>query len=1032
MNYLAFYVFLLGCLSPVYAQKIGTGNAISVTTLTQDDGLSQGSNYFRYEDRLGFMWITGIDALNRYDGKVVKVYNLKKYFKSCEPLQQGYGFAEDDNHNIYIGSTRGLYIYHYKKDQFSLQSIFSGRDQAAMPICYSQGKIWCFNRFWQIATYDVRTSQVELKAKMDLDTIASMHNYASSSLFYYRYPFLDNTNRIWCITETDIQTFNCQTQAYEKPLRSHFNGKETKIHHSQYDSFQNRILFITSSGLWEYSCITKNLHSIRIHAGRILNQFPYLVVDKNYMVCRDADSKILILDIHTNQVVFEEKRKPYHFYASYCFGFDRSGRLWMCNDGRGQIIVDFRPGLLNKEPGSLILSHSSFYGGVSSFAEMPNGRIVMHHQEVFTPERTFEKLPDVYQPVSYFRKTLDTIRNGLWMYSENPNEQKIASVQFINHLHQLKFKFSEKDLCMPGRIKDLQVLHDGRILLAVQNGLSWLHPERRTLERIDELADKDPFKISLISQNRVAVSYINHSMKLIKVQDNNDVNVIQTILPGVQSFYLAEDLDRNRYWVGSNQGVFLLNSSFQPIDTFDANNQLAGTNIYGLLLDDSGNVWCSHQHGLSSIDANSLKVINYGKEDGIQDWDYNNRAFLKARDGTLFFGGVSGFNYFIPPLKYQSYYQPAIYIDEIKVNNQTYGPDTNANEIQELDLTAKQNSVSIRALIRDLGYAKSRQIMYRLKPMDSIWKTLSENNLITLNYLAPGTYYLEIGFKTKFENDINIGKIILIRIARPFYNSWWFWTLLTLIIQVSLGSWIYNYQKRKQSLKKEKELATIQLASLEQQAFTSLMNPHFMFNSLNSVQHYINIQDRQNANRYLTDFASLIRKNFEAAQRSFISLEQEIENITLYLRLEKMRFGQKLNFKINLSETIDPEDWMIPSMILQPLIENALIHGLFHAPINGELTVNFELWQGNLSIRIIDNGIGIEKSKALKPLHHHRSRGMELIQKRIQALLHFSKHPIAMNYEEVDQRLKFPGTSVHIIFPVDLYDNWVQANKNQL
>lgn len=1022
----------MGFILPVYAQNTGTGNSISVTTLSQDDGLSQGSNYFRYEDRLGFMWITGIDALNRYDGKVVKVYNLKKYFKSCEPLHQGYGFAEDDNHNIYIGSAQGLYIYHRKKDQFSLQSIFSGRDQVAMPICYRNGKIWCFNRFWQIATYDVRTSQVELKATMDLDTIASIHNYATSSLFYYRYPFLDKSHRIWCISETDIQTFNCQTLAFEKPLKSHFNREKIKIYNCQYDSFQNRVLFTTSCGLWEYTFLTKTIRPLRIQAGRKLDKFPYLVVDKNYMVCRDAENKILILDIYTNQVVFEEKRKPYHFFASYCFGFDRSGRLWMCNDGKGQIIVDFRPGLLNKEPGSLLLSHSTFYGGVTSFAEMPDGRIVMHHQEVFTPERTFEKLPEVYQPIGYFRKTLDTIRNGLWMYAENPNERKIALVQFINHLHQVKYKFSEKDLSMPGRIKDLQVLRDGRILLSAQNGLSWLHPDQSTIERIDGLVDKDPFKISPISQNRVAVSYINHSMKLIKVQDNNRVKVLQTILPGVQSFYLAEDLYRNRYWVGSNQGVFLLNNSFQPIDTFDANNQLAGTNIYGLLLDDSGNVWCSHQHGLSSIDANTLQVINYDKEDGIQDWDYNNRAFLKARDGTLYFGGVSGFNYFKPPLSQQSYYQPTVYVDEIKVNNQTWFPDSNANEINTLDLTVQQNNISIKALVRDLSKAKSRQITYRLVPVDSVWKILPENSLITLNYLGPGNYHLEIGYTNKYEGLIKSGKKIRIEIARPFYASWWFWTIFTLTIQSIVGVWIYKYQKRKQSLKKEKELASIQLASLEQQAFSSLMNPHFMFNSLNSVQHFINLQDRQNANRYLTDFASLIRKNFEAAQRSFIGLEQEIENITLYLRLEKMRFGQKLNFKINLSETIDPEEWMIPSMILQPLIENALIHGIFHAPMQGELIVNFELWQENLSIRIIDNGIGIEQSKALQPHHHHRSRGMELIQKRIQALLHFSKHPISIKYDEVDQRLKFPGTSVHIIFPVDLYDNWVKANKNQL
>lgn len=99
----------------------------TISKLTPDDGLSQGSNYFRFEDSKGFMWLTCNDAINRYDGKMVKVYNLDAYFKSCPNLQQGYGFAEDSESNIYIGSTKGLYIYNRKQDNFTLLKIFKIR-----------------------------------------------------------------------------------------------------------------------------------------------------------------------------------------------------------------------------------------------------------------------------------------------------------------------------------------------------------------------------------------------------------------------------------------------------------------------------------------------------------------------------------------------------------------------------------------------------------------------------------------------------------------------------------------------------------------------------------------------------------------------------------------------------------------------------------------------------------------------------------------------------------------------------------------
>ena len=161
----AFTIYILvTILSFAYAQDISN---FAVTRLSQDDGLSQGSNYFRFEDSKGFMWITCNDALNRFDGKKVKVYNLDKYFSNCPNLQQGYGFCEDKNSNIYIGSVRGLYIYDREQDRFTLQKIFKNSiDDIAMPIAYIDNKVWCFNRQYQLATYDIKTKKISYKGKL--------------------------------------------------------------------------------------------------------------------------------------------------------------------------------------------------------------------------------------------------------------------------------------------------------------------------------------------------------------------------------------------------------------------------------------------------------------------------------------------------------------------------------------------------------------------------------------------------------------------------------------------------------------------------------------------------------------------------------------------------------------------------------------------------------------------------------------------------------------------------------------------------
>jgi len=249
-------------------------------------------------------------------------------------------------------------------------------------------------------------------------------------------------------------------------------------------------------------------------------------------------------------------------------------------------------------------------------------------------------------------------------------------------------------------------------------------------------------------------------------------------------------------------------------------------------------------------------------------------------------------------------------------------------------------------------------------------------------------------------------------------------------IQLAVIYLLNRRLKKRKEAKLAKEIEVVQIASLEQQAFTSLMNPHFLFNALNSIQHYINVQDRQSANRYLSDFASLIRKNFEAAQQSFIPLEQEIENIKIYLRLEQMRFNDRFSYQIVIDDNLDAEDWMVPTMILQPLLENALLHGIMPSAIDGKVIINLKEQNGNLLITITDNGIGIANSLALKETdNRHRSRGTELIEKRVAALSRFGSTAITITMAPAFESKKNPGNKIILFIPHELHQAWLQAQQ---
>jgi signal transduction histidine kinase len=284
-------------------------------------------------------------------------------------------------------------------------------------------------------------------------------------------------------------------------------------------------------------------------------------------------------------------------------------------------------------------------------------------------------------------------------------------------------------------------------------------------------------------------------MLLAQINSSHDASVISNILPGTKSFYLQQDSMKNIFWAGADDGVYMLDENFKPKKKFSAINDLSGSYVYGLLLDDENNVWVSHEKGLSSINTKTFQCINYDEDDNIQDRDYNNRCFFKAKDGTLYFGGIKGFNYFKPPVTIPSFYKPELYIDEIKVNNAPLFADTNYSIIKTLNLLPKQNQVNIHAVIKDLDILHSNETIYRLSNLNMPWQRLPSNSNIIFNSLAPGNYELQLGyFNNKKQQQYFLQKIISIHISRPFYQTILFWVLVSVVI-TSLFLWNFNQSK---------------------------------------------------------------------------------------------------------------------------------------------------------------------------------------------------------------------------------------------
>lgn len=312
----------------------------------------------------------------------------------------------------------------------------------------------------------------------------------------------------------------------------------------------------------------------------------------------------------------------------------------------------------------------------------------------------------------------------------------------------------------------------------------------------------------------------------------------------------------------------------------------------------------------------------------------------------------------------------------------------------------KQNNLSIRFTLINYNNTSSYHFYYRLNESTS-WVPLRNLRTINMTSLSPGKYTLYI--KALDRNQDEKTKQLLIIIHPPFWNTWWFITLSMLLLVaavLSLLRWrelvlrraaavkfdaqAKQNEEMKGRLQLELELAVLnqQLTEMEMKALHAQMNPHFIFNCLNSIVGMIIYQQNEDASRYLNKFAQLIRENLDHSKRSFITLQQNINYLHNYLKMEQIRFTN-FEYEMKVDALLDTEEIMIAPMLIQPLAENAIWHGLQAIEEKKQLKISFSKEADYLVCEIEDNGVGINKTKDHNSTTKHLSIGIENIQKRI-------------------------------------------------
>ncbi len=924
------------------------------------------------------MWLTGNDALNRFDGKNVKVYNLSKYFAGCPPLQQGYGMSEDRVSNIYIGSVRGLYQYNRKKEKFVLLNIFGNNNEGAtMPFGFANGKIWCFNQQFQIASYNPLSGEKILYGQLPLSPIQSVHIYEIiNNVFYYRFPFIDKNKVAWFVTAHEIVQFDL-TKKFSPRLIVNASKGYT-FYSSAYDSARNQVLAGTDKSIIEISTLTSNTREKIIHLnyGENING---IASDKNHIFFTNG-FQLFQSDKsfeHISRLDIPELKTSRIFLP----GFDKAGRLWICSDGEGQLIFNFQGGLFGNISSKDITNATTNFNGIISFAQFPDSDMLINGTYFYN---TREKLISAYpftNSLGIGRVFTDTLRKGIWYFSEKSSGEN-GEIYFIRKNEKPELIFKPSQNRPEGNLHDITLIGD-KIFCVFSKGLYLLSPHEKKLYSISKQPEGNPFRVSILSADKLLISYLNGDSWLAEWNQKDNLQFKNKILPGVQSFYGLKDHVQH-YWIGTNDGIYVLDSSFQTIKKIDANSGLSGTYIYGLQQSNDGDIWCSHQRGLSSINEKTFHIVNYDKEDGIQDWDFNNRAFYTSFDGTLYFGGGKGFNYFKPPFLNTIYYHPQIYVDDIMVNNRPYNNDTSANEIASIRMPYSGNNISLIAHVADLENGNSQKIFFRIN--DDEWKPLAENGLLTFNRLSSGNYKLEFAIQDKFTGINTILKTLFISIGKPFYFTTWFWVLVTFLLSVLLFGIFYQWK-----ITRQKRLLRLQNELMEQRKKITADLHDEIGSSLSSLQ--INsavagvliqknkvekagevIGKVETQSKRLSEKIGDIIWSMKPGADEFMSLGTRVKNY-----VSDILGATSIQYNIHVDERADKEanDFILRKNILL-IIKEAVNNAVKYSSASN-IEISIQIIDKKFMIRVYDNGVGLKINyKAGNGLLNMKKRTEEL------------------------------------------------------
>lgn len=1015
MLYRLFRVIIL---SSIYSAATAQSPWDNYELFTTKHGLPHNTVQALLQDSDGFLWVGTHSGLCVYDGNKLNVYE-NVFGKEAGNNWFYEAIFEDKDKNIWIASRNGKLSCYIKKEHRFKQHRFPFSQTDRVNCFYQEknGTIWLANSIGEIGfvvgdsvqKYDLGLPNISDIKKISPEAFALLSDHG---LFIFNATtkkltpvgikgwgkeqvitgkFSDAGNTVMVLHNTGYSIIDLNTRQLIKTM---------PIPTSKYSLFHrvglsNRGNFIYTNGLsiYEYTPHGSLIDSLTISENEWYN--------KNEVVNCLTEDRSGILWLGTNSGLYKIDRKKYQFkkYAANHVSTRLTDNYvrTLFIDKQNDLWVGFRGSAVNR----LHFDKQSKKHELSVYpAQMPDG---------------------IFRDI-YTINTICSLRSGAILFGSATGIYQLNSIKTRLIFYMPRY--------IPDTVAEVWALYEdskGNIWIGSRLvGLHIFEPSTHKLYHYkhiegDEssLSNSSVWTIFEDSKGTLWLGTDEGLNEVVNTTDIADLKFKRFLFTGKQAEHvwnIAESRDGKLYVGTIGEGLFEISADrtkARHLDNFPAEI------VASMGLDTVGNLWAGSANGLYKYNPATDRTTFFSEDDGLASNDFNFKACIKAPTGEFLFGSKMGITSFHPAKVIpKDLHSVPVRITSLRIA----GYDSSAALYRQapLQLTRRQNLINIGFAVLDFTKPLRHTYRYKLNGFEEKWN-YRDANQPSANYtnLSPGHYSFVVQGSGDGLHWSDSQATLDFYIWPALWQRPVVQLLAGLIILMSGGGVVYY--KTRSVVRKERERNKIekQIAGLELKALQAQMNPHFIFNALNSIQQFVIHNNELAANDYLTRFARLMRLFLESSKNRYITLETELDQLDLYLSLEKLRFDDKFDYVIKVESGLKRNEILIPSMLIQPFAENAINHGLVHKTSKGKLLISFTRPAGHLlKCTIDDDGVGRDEARRIEEKigKKYISRGMQLIEERVKTYNFIEDLEIEILI--TDKQPPYHGTKVDITIPI--------------